>query len=213
MRFLESTPDAAAVGPKLLNSDGSLQASCRSFPNLLNMAVFSFGNYSWLPRRHRPLRYLMECWDHSGLLAVDYVVGAVLMIKRAVLESVGVFDEKYFLYGEEKEWCYRAHQAGYGVYYCPDAQVIHVGGQSSRQVSGYALSQLYASHERFLRRHYGPCRAVLLTGILRLGLAFRAIGCGLLGLLYYQKRASMWQRAAVYGRVLRMQCRGNYEGA
>ena len=202
-RFLDETRDAGAVGPRLLNPDGSLQPSCRSFPNLLNMAIFSFASYDWLPRQSNPMRHLLEGWDHSRLMAVDYVIGAALMIKRTVLEHVGLLDESFFLYGEEKDWCYRLRQAGYQTYYLPNAQVIHFGGQSSRQVTRFAVRHLYASHERFLRMHYGFAYAQILIGILRMGLAHRAVKFGALGLFQRRKRAGLWQKAAVYASVLK----------
>ena len=126
---------------------------------------------------------------------------------------MGLLDESFFFYGEEKDWCYRAAEMGYETYYHPDAPVIHYGGQSSRQVSHLALSQLYATQEKFLYKHYRPAYARLLTLVLRLGLGFKALGFHLLGLLQPADRRNLWQKATLHAKVFRERLSGQAGGS
>jgi GT2 family glycosyltransferase len=153
IKFFDQYTDVGIVGPKLLNHDGTLQPSCRSFPNLINMAVFSFLGYEKIKKQSEVVPYLFECWDHSYSREVDFVIGAAIMTKKAVFETVGYLDEDLYFYGEEKEWSYRVRKAGFKIYFHPEAKIVHYGGQSSKQVSLLALYNLYRGHKIFLKKH------------------------------------------------------------
>src|SRR2546421_256364 len=132
--FADATPDAGIIGPKLLNRDGSLQYSCRSFPN---MGAGFFRNTPLgrlFPKNRFTQDYLMSDWDHSTVRDVDWVSGAALLIRREVLEQTGGFDEGFFMYCEDVDLCYRAHELGWRVVYYPDSVIYHMIGRSSDQV-------------------------------------------------------------------------------
>lgn len=125
INFMEQKPNAGILGPKLLYPDGSLQFSCRHFYNLrailLRRTVIGkiFSN-------NKLLHYhLMSNWDHNQIREVDWVLGACLMVRREVLEEVGYFDDKYKIYFEDVDLCYRVKKAGYKIFYYPEAIVIH----------------------------------------------------------------------------------------
>ncbi len=205
---LDALSDCAVVGAKLLNPDRSLQPSCRSFPNLINTIVYSFLGYRWLPQLSNPPSKLLEIWSHDREMRVDYLIGAAFMIKGTVLDKIGYLDENFFFYGEEKDWCYRATLAGYKIYFCPNALVIHFGGQSSQQVSLFALKELYKNYELFLNKHYAPVYALVLIIILRTGLLTKAAIFRALSVVKLKQRQNLRQKAAAHFTVFKQQVLG-----
>jgi hypothetical protein len=152
--YLDAHPEAGAIGPRLLNTDGSLQFSCRRFPTPL-AALFRNTILGRLVGPDRFTRdYLMSDWDHSSPRAVDWISGAAMGIRREVWEKVGGFDEGFFMYAEDMDWCLRARQAGYEVHYVPDAVITHRIGRSSDQRPVAMLIQFHRSMARFYRKHY-----------------------------------------------------------
>ena len=193
VQFMKETDDAGVVGPKLLNSDGSIQSSCQSFPNLLNYAVFSFWSYRLLPTTKHPYRFALGLWNHSGTAEVDWVLGAAMMLRREVIQEVGGLDDDYFLYSEEKDWCFRIWQSGHKVYFLPEARVIHYGGQSATQTRRRSVRELYRSLMLFVEKHYSPSYANLLKSILLAGiplkLTFNLVRSFVFGNRRYQARS------------------------
>lgn len=160
--FLETHPKAGVVGPKLLNPDGSFQLSATPFVTPWDV----YFEYARFPRplqpeaQKRPRRlYAFEPWR---AMEVDYVIGAAFLIRRAVIDQVGLLDDQYFMYGEEQDWCARAKAAGWEVWFDPEATVTHLGGQSAARVPYKMLAHRFASSFRFLGKHQGA-RAVALT--------------------------------------------------
>ncbi len=170
--FLDGHNNVDIVAPRLLNADGSLQKSCRSFPNILNMSLlylFPFVNLN-LPK---PAKYLTDFWDHGMSTYVDYAIGAALVLRKKCVEDIGYLDEKFFVYGEEKDYCYRLNQKGYRVYYLSNVDIIHYGGQSSA-VNAHSLLYLHQSHIYYINKHSGYFTGSLIKLILLLGVFCRA---------------------------------------
>ena len=149
---------AAVVAPQLLNSDGSIQRSCRQFPTFIGMLYELIGLSRMFPasspRGIKFREYKMLDWNHDDERQVDQPEGACLMIKRAVLEQVGTLDEGFFMLFEEVDWCYRVKKAGWEIWFTPRAQVVHHYGQSIKQVK---VAMILSSHRglyRFWRKHY-----------------------------------------------------------
>ncbi len=123
--FMDRHPEAGIAGGKLLNPDGSLQMSCRTFysvPVVLLRRTFLgklFPN-SGLVRKH-----LMMDWDHNSDREVDWVTGACMMVRREAYEAVGGMDERFFLYFEDVDWCYRMKKHGYKVCYAHRSEMKH----------------------------------------------------------------------------------------
>lgn len=170
--YLDEHPTVGAVGPLLLNPDGTLQFSCYPTPSLLREAF----------RLLRPNRavghgaYPMQEWSWSQPRPVDVVQGACLMIRRQVLEQVGLLDEEYFIYTEEVDLCTRIRQANWEIVWVPTAQVVHYGGQSTRQVATEMFLQLYASKIIYFRKRQGVMTAryykliLMLASLLRIAI-------------------------------------------
>lgn len=151
--FMETHPVAGVLGGKILNEDGTVQLSARSFPRL-ETALFSRGSIltRLFPRNPFSRRYLLTDWDHNSVREVDWVSGSFLMIRRPLLQEVGLFDERFFLYCEDVDYCLRAKEAGYRIYYVPDGRIIHQTAYSERN-----LNTLFFHHQsmyRFYKKHH-----------------------------------------------------------
>ncbi len=169
VNFLDANPSVAMVGPCLRNADGSVQRSYASFPSL--RSELTGRNL----RQRKP-------FPAAGIeaYAVDWIGGACLLVRREALQSFGLLDERYFMYTEETDWCFRARRAGWEVCYLPEAEVVHLGGQSSRMASTRMKAELYRSKLRFFGKHYGRRRMLLLGLALQAGFLGKTLAGGLL---------------------------------
>lgn len=138
-RFLEQHPDVGMCAPKLLNPDGTVQTSCRRFPSP-SVIVFRRSPFGALPFAKAPLRrFLMLDWDHASNRPVDWALGACLMVRRSAMEKVGLFDERFFLYFEDVDWCRRFWEHGFPVYYVgAEAELVHFHQRQSAASAGMA---------------------------------------------------------------------------
>ena len=155
LRRFEEEPEAGIIGPKLLNADGSIQLSCRSFPSY---STAFFNRYSLLtrlfPKNRFSRRYLHTDWDHRAIREVDWVSGAGLLHRRSLLDDVGELDEMFFMYIEDIDFCLRARRAGWKVYYHPALRVLHHIAGSSRQVPFSMIVELHKSIWRYYTKHF-----------------------------------------------------------
>ena len=129
--FMDAHPEAGAAGPKLLNSDGSLQWSCRRFSTPLLFALRGLGLERSLEHHAPQRRALMQDWDHAAVRDVDWVLGAALIARREAIAEAGTLDEGYFLYCEDQDWCHRMWTHGWTVYYVPDSVMTHAHRRAS----------------------------------------------------------------------------------
>lgn len=155
VRFLDRHPEAGVVGVKLLNPDGSVQYSCRTFPTL--GAVFFRGTLfgRLFPRNRATRDYLMQDWSHDRVRTVDWVSGAGMAVRRCVWEQIGLLDERFFMYCEDMDFCRRAQEAGWRVYFFPGAVVTHVIGRSSDQNLTAMILQFHRSMYLYFDKYYG----------------------------------------------------------
>ncbi len=151
---MQAEPRTGACGPRIVNPDGSLQPSCRRFPTLPRLLLDEFGLGKLFPHSKLFGGYRMTWWAHDQLREVDQLMGAALLLRRAALEQVGTFDERFFMYYEEVDLCLRLRDAGWKVLFVPAAEVMHHGGQSARQVLAEATLYRYRSLCAFYRKHY-----------------------------------------------------------
>lgn len=165
VRLLDNHRHVGIVGAQLLNADGSLQHSWAAFPTVWSEV---------LGKNIRTRRIVPTGYD-SFAFDVDWISGACLMIRRSVIEQVGMLDERFFMYSEETDWCYRVKRAGWHVYYYPQAHVVHFGGQSSRQASTRMKAELYRSKLLFFSKHYGVRRTFCLSLLLEIGFVGKAM--------------------------------------
>lgn len=171
LAFMESHSDCGAVGPKILNQDGSLQLACRrSFPTLA-AAFFRLTYLSKLFPRHKFFsRYNLTYADPDICLEVDALSGSCMMVRRQAIDQVGLLDEDIFMFGEDVDWCWRIKKAGWKVYYAPEAVIYHLHGASSRLRPVGATIDLHRGMEVFYRKHlaknyWAPVNALVYAAI------------------------------------------------
>jgi len=148
--FMEGHPEAGCAGPRLLHADGTPQNSIANFPSLVTELL----NKSLL-RRFFPGRYPGKERFYPEPIAVDSVIGACMIVRRKVIEEVGLLDEDYFLFLEETDWCYRMKRAGWKVYHVPGAEVIHYQGKGAEQDKKRAKIEYYRSRYLFFKKNRG----------------------------------------------------------
>ncbi|MBW8042190.1 MAG: glycosyltransferase family 2 protein [Planctomycetes bacterium] len=153
VRFADAHPEAVVVGCRVLNPDRTLQPTCFMFPSIINLLFSSSYLYKLFPRSRIFGRERMTWWDRSDVREVDVVTGCVMLVRRTAVEQVGIMDERFFMYGEETDWCYRFRQAGWKVMFTPTAEIIHLGDASSRQVKPEMTLQLRGSILLFFKKH------------------------------------------------------------
>lgn len=198
VQFADQNPDAAIIGPKLLNQDGSLQYSCRRFPNLAT-GLFRNTPLGRMLRKNRfNADYLMQEWDHSTERDVDWVSGAALLARRTAVEQLGGFDEEYYMYCEDVDLCWRVHhlplpaelsstavQAGaasppgarcWRVVYFPGCAITHFTGKSSDKAPTRMTYEFHRSQYLFYKKHYRQTTPVWVRPLIPAGIGLRAVG-------------------------------------
>lgn len=142
------------AGCKVLNIDGTLQLACRRMAPRPKDAFFKIFGISKLFKNNKNLtRYNLTHVSEDEFLDVDSVSGCFLMIKREVIDKIGLLDETFFMYGEEMDWCMRAKKAGYIVRYCPVGTIIHYKGESSKKLGVKATYEFYRAMIIFYNKY------------------------------------------------------------
>lgn len=174
VKFGNENPDIGIFGLKVLNPDGSIQYSCRRFPTL-RAGIF---RYSFLGHRfpNNPYTndYLLARWDHNEVKDVDWVSGAALVMRRELIDDIGMLDERFFMYCEDVDLGYRAKQAGWRVVYFPLVEVVHNRGQSSNKNPNRMIVEHHISMYKYYKKHYAIHSSIFVRPAIILGLIARA---------------------------------------
>src|SRR6266849_9928986 len=173
--FMGEHPDAAAAGPKIFNSDGSLQRTGVTFPSLRGVFVESLFLDLLFPST-RVFGTHRRVYDSPEVvLDVDYLQGACLMIRRKALDQVGLLDEEYFIYFEETDLCYRLKRKRWRVLYNPSASIVHIGGSGAAFYGKPELVNFHRSYLTYLRKHEPAARRSAFRILLLFRSAVRAV--------------------------------------
>jgi N-acetylglucosaminyl-diphospho-decaprenol L-rhamnosyltransferase len=172
VEFAEAHPEAAVVGPKLMNPDGTLQRSARGEPTLWRLATEYFFIRKLAPRSRvlNPLYRGDFAHDHAE--EVDWLYGPALLVRREAADAVGLFDEDFFMFSEEVDWMTRFRRAGWKVLFFPGTEVVHVGGASH---GGRMYVENLRSHLRWFAKHRGMKEAERARKLLLWSLRARAL--------------------------------------
>ncbi len=198
LAYAQRHPEAAVVGCRVLNADRTLQNTCFMYPSVLNMTLAASYLYKLFPRSRFFGRERMTWWPRDDEREVDVVTGCFMMVRREAIEQVGMFDTNYFVYGEETDWCYRFKAAGWKVLFTPEAEIIHLGGASSRKIRPAMILQLRASVLYFMKKHRGRAAYLAALALTALFFAVRAPYWLLRGLLPTANRHLDLQTARTY---------------
>jgi N-acetylglucosaminyl-diphospho-decaprenol L-rhamnosyltransferase len=178
VEHLRANPRCGIVGAHLMGRDGELQPSCRYFPTQWGMFVQRMGWQSWFPSARLVDNFE---WPHNQVRSCDWVPGCFYLVRRSVLDTIGLFDERFFLYYEEVDHCRRAKSAGWEVHFLPGARVMHIGGASAQTSSSFnarsrQVSALQVESELlYFRKHHGLTGLALQMALIWLA---TAVQCG-----------------------------------
>jgi hypothetical protein len=200
--FADSHPEAGIVTCRVLNGDRKLQPTCFMFPSVLNMFLWAAYLSRLFPTSRFFGRERMTWWNRDDVREVDVATGCFMLVRCIAIEKVGLLDERFFMYGEETDWCYRFGKTGWKILFTPDAEIVHLGGASTRQAGSEMFLQYIKSMLLFFKKHGG-------------GLSYR-LACVLLALCFLL-RVPYWLGRAICAKSARstnMQRARNYtEGA
>ncbi len=131
VEFMEKNPTTGLAGPKIINPDGSYQITCRTFqtPEIILYRRTPLGYFSFAKKELD--KHLLSNFDRQTSREVDWVMGACMIVRKSALDQVGLFDERFFFYVEDMDWCRRFWASGYKVNYIADAVVIHLYEKAS----------------------------------------------------------------------------------
>jgi len=186
VEFADAHPEAAVVGPRLRNPDGSLQRSVRGFPTVWRLATEYLFLRKLAPRSRALNAFYAGGFDHDAVYEAEFLMGACFLVRRAAVDAVGPADEDFFLFSEETDWCYRFRAAGWKVLFFPGAECVHVGGASH---GGRFFLENLRGHLRFLAKHRGRREAERARRLLVAALRLR-------GVLFRGERGRMYRDAA-----------------
>lgn len=175
MSFMDERPATGMIGPRILNSDRTLQPSCRHFPTIWNNLCQSLGLNHLFPKSPFFSYWIMDYWNHDSVRSVDALSGCFWMVRREVLKEVGLLDEDFFIYGEDIDWCRRFHKASQDVVFYPDAEAIHVGGASSDNAPIKFYLAMQKADLMYWRKHHGKIGKAGYTAVILLRNALRVI--------------------------------------
>ena len=166
LEFMETHPDIGISTCKVLLPDGKLDLACRRrFPNPWN----SFKRLMGLSGAD----YNMLDTDENASQEIDSCMGAFLLIKKPVIEKIGLLDEKFFMYGEDLDWCWRTKEAGYKVWYYPKTSITHYKGSASLKTPFKALKWFHEAMWIFYKKHYQNRYPFILNWLVWLGIKIR----------------------------------------
>lgn len=155
LTFLKKHSDIGMLGPQIIGADGSVQRSCMRMPSLWNQFCRAAALDVLVKRSRLFGGYLMTDFLHDELRDVDILNGCFWMVTREALSEVGWLDSRFWLYGEDVDWCRRFHQAAWGVVFFPQAQAVHYGGGSSRQASLFCYLQMQRADLQYWHKYHG----------------------------------------------------------
>lgn len=193
--FMDAHPDAGAAGCRILNPDGTFAPeSRRAFPTPTVAFYRMAGLARLFPKSRRFGRYNLSYLPTDEVCEVDALSGSCMMVRREALlrhrdavlagdrspvtfdtgDGGGLFDEAFFMYGEDLDWCFRIQQAGWRIYYTPDTQIIHYKGESTRKGELRYVRLFYGAMLQFAEKHVANDYSRVMAGLIRLGIFARA---------------------------------------
>jgi len=164
--FMDANPEVAVAGPKLLSADGSVQPSRRRFPTVATLFLESTQLQRFWPDNTTLRRYFVHDRSDDEPQDVDWLSGACLCVRADAARRGGLFDERFFMYSEELDWCRRFKAEGWRVAYVPSSEVVHLEGASARQDLASRDRLFQASKLAYAEKWHGRYVALALRAYL-----------------------------------------------
>ncbi len=196
--FADVHPEAAVVGCRVLNPDHTIQRTCFMFPSICNMILSSTYLYKIFPKSRFFGRERMSWWKRDDVREVDVATGCFMFVRQEPIKQIGLMDERFFVYAEESDWCYRFKESGWKVMFTPCAEIIHLGGQSSKKNVTEMGLQLRGSILQFIYKHRPRWEYALACLLVWLFCAVRIPFWFVCFLFSRQDRKYNWGRMRIY---------------
>jgi N-acetylglucosaminyl-diphospho-decaprenol L-rhamnosyltransferase len=200
--YAEQHSRVGMIGPQLFYGDGSLQSSRRRFPTRTTAFLESTILQQWFPQNRVLTQFYMRDTRDDETIQVDWINGSAMFVRREVYDQIGGFDEAFFMYSEELDWCRRAKEADWQIIYLPSAQITHYEGKSSEQVVARRDIYFHSSKVRYYRKYFGAFFAEILRVFLLATFVFQIARESVKWLLGH-KREMRAQRIKAYWQVVR----------
>lgn len=197
LEVMEHDARVAAAAPKLLNADGSFQAGPNDDLTLSGETLLALGLARYFRQGHFP-----GYGESAASGAYAWVGGTCLLLRRAAWEHIGLLDTNYFMYTEEADWCWRARQAGWTIWYEPGARALHLGGGSSRNAPAQMRAALYKSKLVFFNKHRPRWQAQTLRAVFMLTSFVKIVAYNLAARLHRMRAPLLRERASSFRLVL-----------
>jgi len=199
--LMRQNPSIGALSAQSLNPDRTLQYPCRRFPTLATVLLDDTCLGWWFPNNRPMYRYRYRDWAQDDFRQVEQPPLTCLMVRRKVFERIGFFDESFFLYFNDPDFCFRMTRAGFESFYTPDARVIHYGGASIRNFSDAAYNW-QAGRIRYYAKHFGLYAVLYIKAVLLLDSLIRLAKLGVKIVLGKANAGEMIDYLRFTGRVL-----------
>ena len=155
LTYMEHNPDIGVLGPKMINPNGGVGHSVARFPTVWNTLCCALALHKVFRQSTALGGYMMEGFPYDRIEDVEVLTGWFWMVRRGALEEVGGLDERFFMYGEDIDWCRRFHNAGWRVVFYPEAEALHYGAASSAQAPTRFYVEMQRANQQYFRKHYG----------------------------------------------------------
>ena len=193
---LDTMPEAGLAGARLVYGDGRFQSSAFHFPGLAQLAFDLWPLPSRLYESRFNGRYPRRSYRaNKDPFQVEHTLGAAMLVRRNVAEATNGFDETFHMYCEEIDWCWRIRRAGWSIYTVPQAEIVHYGGESTKQVPARSIINLWESRARLYKRHHGRFKFAIARRLVNKGMARKAKKSGTADIKRaYLEAAQIWHQ-------------------
>lgn len=175
LAFMDEHPGAGGLGVKMLDGQGNFAPeSKRGLPTPRVAFYKMFGFSRFFPKSRRFGRYHLSYLPEDELCEIDVMSGAFMLIRKSVLDKIGLLDETFFMYGEDIDLSYRITQAGYKNYYFPQTQIIHYKGESTKRSSLNYVVIFYKAMAIFSKKHFSGSNAFWFNALIHLAIFLKA---------------------------------------
>lgn len=191
LNYLEENPRVGLLGPRMLAPDGSIGLSVKNFPTVWNTFCCALGLHSLFPNSRVLGGFEPRGFCYSKSADVEVVSGWFWAVRREAIAEVGGLDERFFMYGEDMDWCRRFQQAGLRVAYCATAEALHYGAASSSRTPARFYVEMYRANLQYFRKHHAKASVLAYQAVICLHQAVRVASYALLFFLNRERRTDL----------------------